>query len=87
MTSRLVDYFWFRLDTVLAFLISDDVQYNATDRVFIGLFRTIQSVFFDRLHNMFSHSDVQLHAKSTYRTYNKIILLFCEHSSQTLQDV
>jgi len=30
-----------------AFFISDDVQYNATERIFIGLFRTIQSVFVD----------------------------------------
>jgi len=29
---------------VIAFRISDDVQYNATDRIFTGLFRTIQSV-------------------------------------------
>jgi len=25
--------------------IADDVQYNATERIFIGLFRTIQSVY------------------------------------------
>jgi len=25
--------------------ITDDVQYNATDRIFTGLFRTIQLVF------------------------------------------
>lgn len=43
--SSKLQTWWLCIYCVNGCCVSDDVQYNATERVFVGLFRTIQSVF------------------------------------------